>query len=225
MSQDDVWDDPFGDIPVSSVSSPEEFFVEDEPVGKIMEAFESGVKGVTARPETPVGEVPSVVSSAGEPAVEDGAVRSATTAAGGRKVVIPAPHPLPEWADSSPQDTGDIASDHVDYHDLNDVNRDLTRLRIRMHRVRREMRRAAREAVEAKLLYQRQLRRALVQQSGGSAEMRKASAELLCEDLEADMVMKAQVVDEYTSLFRSIRDDIENVKTISYNVRALMSIV
>jgi hypothetical protein len=55
--------------------------------------------------------------------------------------------------------------------------------------------------------------------------MRKASAELLCENLEADMVMKAQVVDEYTSLFRSVRDDIENVKTIAYNVRALMSIV
>lgn len=142
----------------------------------------------------------------------------------GKPIVIGPPNPLPAWGDTDVQDSGDLQGE-VDYQDLDSVNRDLTRLRIRLHRVRRGMRAAAREAVEAKLVYNRALRRALVQQTGGSAEMRKASAELLCEDLEADMVIKQQVVEEYSSLFRAIRDDIENAKTIAFNLRSLMNIV
>ena len=87
------------------------------------------------------------------------------------------------------------------------------------------MREAAREAVEAKLNYHRALRRALIQQSGGTAEMRRATAELLCEDLEAEMVMKQQVAEEFTSVFRSVRDDVENAKTVAYNLRALVNLV
>ena len=143
----------------------------------------------------------------------------------GKRINIPSAKPLPHWDDThlAAQDEGDVVN--LDYADLNAVNRDLVLLRLRLHKVRRAMRQAAREAVEAKLRYQRSLRRALVQQSGGSAEMRKASAELLCEDLEADMVMKSQIVEEYSSLFRSIRDDVENAKTIAYNLRSLINIL
>lgn len=143
---------------------------------------------------------------------------------GGKRTEIPNPQPLPSWESTEIQDWQDGADGGVDYSDLTALNKDLQRLRIRMAKIRREMRRAAREATEAKLLYQRALRRALVQQSGGSAESRKASAELLCEDLEADMVMKAQIAEEYNTLFRSVRDDVENAKVVAYNLRALMSI-
>lgn len=137
--------------------------------------------------------------------------------------MLRAARPLPAWAPTDEQDRGDDDHAQFDYTDLAQVNRDLLRLRSRLHRVRRGMRDAARDAVEAKLAYQRELRRSLVQQSGGSAESRKAAAELLCEDLEADMAMKQQVVDEYNSLFRAVRDDVENAKTIAFNIRALMS--
>ena len=123
------------------------------------------------------------------------------------------------------QDHEDGADGQVDYSDLAAINRDLLRLRVRMNRARRAMRQASRDAVEAKLRYHRALRRALVQQSGGSAETRKAAAELMCEDLEADMVMCAQVADEYTTLFRSVRDDIENAKVVAYNLRALANLL
>lgn len=144
----------------------------------------------------------------------------------GRRSPVPTAPPLPAWADAAPQDHGDGATneDEIDYSDLASLNRDLQRLRIRMNRVRREMRRAQRESIEAKLAYNRALRRALVQQTGGSAETRKANAELLCEELEAVMVMKAQVADEYNTLFRAVRDDIENAKVVAYNLRALTSI-
>jgi hypothetical protein len=163
----------------------------------------------------PVSPAPEVVEESVTPP------RGAPVGGSGRREVIrPAP-PLPAWEDTDMQDAGDAADGEVDYSDLYALNRDLNKLRVRMARVRREMRRAGREALEAKLRYQRALRRALVQQTGGSAESRKASAELLCEELEADMAMRAQVADEFSTLFRSVRDDIENAKVVAYNLRAL----
>lgn len=143
---------------------------------------------------------------------------------GGKREPIPANQPLPAWANPAEQDQYDSADVQVDYQDLASLNRELQGLRIRMARIRREMRNSGRAAVEAKLKYQRALRRALVQQSGGTAEMRKANAELQCEELEADMSMKAQVSEEYVTLFRSVRDDIENAKVVAYNLRALMNL-
>lgn len=146
--------------------------------------------------------------------------------AGGRRTPIAPADPFPAWPTPASQDVGDGVddADTVDYSDLEAVNRDLLRLRVRLNRVRRGMRAAGRDAVEARLTYQRAFRRALVQQSGGSAESRKASAELLCEALEAEMVMKQQVADEFQSLFRNVRDDVENAKVIAYNLRSLMSL-
>lgn len=143
----------------------------------------------------------------------------------GKRPSFPTPPPLPPWGSTEAQDRGDGVDEQIDYSDLDAVNRDLVRLRVRLNRARRGMRQAAREAVEAKLAYHRALRRALVQQSGGTAEMRKATAELMCEELEAEMVMKQQVADEFVSVFRSVRDDVENAKTVAYNIRALVNLV
>lgn len=151
----------------------------------------------------------------------DGMAPRGGPVAGGRPAAWGEAAPLPEWNDPSLQDDEDGADGNLDYSDLSAVTHDLLRQRVRLNRTRRRMRAAAREATEARLRYQRALRRALVQQSGGSAETRRAAAELLCEELEADMVMKQQVADEYSSLFRSVRDDIDNAKTAAYNLRTL----
>jgi len=159
-----------------------------------------------------------------EPAETENSIPRGGPVAGGKRQPIPANRPIPAWASTSQQDAFDSADDQVDYQDLVSLNRELQRLRVRMANIRRAMRDAGREAVEAKMVYQRALRRALVQQSGGTAETRKANAELQCEELEADMAMKAQVSDEYNTLFRSVRDDIENAKVVAYNLRALMNL-
>lgn len=144
--------------------------------------------------------------------------------AGGRRTPVAPSNPLPEWPDPRLQDFGDGLDQDIDYSDLEAVNKDLLALRVRLARVRRGQRSAEREAAEAKMRYQRAFRRALIQQSGGSAESRKAAAELLCEDLEADMVMKQQVADEFSTVFRSVRDDIENAKAVAFNLRSLMNL-
>lgn len=143
--------------------------------------------------------------------------------ADGRRADIPAAKPMPEWPDGSVQDVGDGADGdedgELDYTDLATLNKDLLHLRVRRGKVRRVKRDNDRNAVAAKVAYNRAMRRALVRLTGGSAESRKANAELLCEDLEVDMIMKAQIADEYSTLFKAIRDDEENVKVVSYNLR------
>ena len=212
----DPIDDPFGEdlvesiVPVSDPAS----VLSEEP-----SAVAEIVPEVTPEPAVaaPVTEEPE---ASGETIIPRGG-----PVMGGKREPIPAANPLPAWRSTEYQDQGDVEMEHIDYHDLNDVNKDLLRLRLRLHRARKGLRAAAREATEAKLAYHRSLRRAMVQQTGGSADQRKAQAELLCEDLEADMVMKAQIVDEYSNLFRTIRDDVENAKTVAYNLRALMNIL
>jgi hypothetical protein len=144
--------------------------------------------------------------------------------ADGRRSTIAPAKPMPEWPDGSVQDVGDGADGEdedgdLDYTDLAVLNKDLLHLRVRRAKVRRAKREKDRDAVAAKVAYNRAMRRSLVGQSGGSAESRKANAELLCEDLEVDMIMKAQIADEYSTLFKAIRDDEENVKVVSYNLR------
>ena len=162
-----------------------------------------------------------------EPKEKEKKARTASTASDGRRTEIPEATRIPNWSSSDSQDMGDgVDGDNpdgsIDYKDIESLNHDLLKLRVRQNKVRRAMREASRDAVIAKLTYYRALRRALVQQTGGSAESRKAIAELLCEELEADMVMKNQIAEEYSTLFRSVRDDTENAKVVSYNLRALL---
>lgn len=201
-------DDPFGDIPAAGGPIP---------------AMPSA-----AREPNPFDPEPAVPVKAAAPVAEPAAevvVPRGGPVANGRREAIPAAPPLPAWEDPANQDRGDALDVDVDYSDLAALNRDLLRLRVQMSRVRRAMRTAGRQAVEAKLEYQRALRRALVQQTGGSAETRKAAAELMCEELEAKVITLEKVAEEYNTLFRSVRDDIENAKVVAYNLRVLGNLV
>ena len=145
---------------------------------------------------------------------------------GGKRAVIPPSKQFPRWntqINTPPQDEYDAVDDaeEADYTDLTAVNRDLQKLRVMLNRARRYHRQAEREAIEAQTTYKRALRRALVQQTGGSAETRKANAELMCEELETQTLIKTQEAAEWASRMRTIRDDIDNAKTIAYNLRTL----
>jgi hypothetical protein len=155
-----------------------------------------------------------------EPSSELGRPDRSIPVADGRRQTFQPATKFPAWPAANEEDVEDT----IDYSDLEALNRDLNRLRVRTNRVRLALKKASREAAEAKTNYSRAYRRALVKHSGGSAEARKAMAEITCEELEADMIIKNQIEAEYTTLFRSIRDDVENAKTVAYNLRAIRNI-
>lgn len=147
-------------------------------------------------------------------------------ASGGRRK----PHPGPArpvdanmWGGEPTSADGVDDEETPDYSSLETVNSDLLRLRVRMNRIRREMARSGREAASAKLAYQRAMRRSLIEQSGGTAEIRRAHAEIACEELETVWIVAQQVADEYVSLFRATRDDAENAKTVAFNLRSILN--
>lgn len=153
-----------------------------------------------------------------------GARAGRVATAGRPAAAAPQPPAPPQWQEHPEPFSTDVDDeDTPDYSSLETVNRDLLRLRVRMGRIRREMARAGRDAVTAKLAYQRAMRRALIQQSGGTAEMRRAHAELACEELETRWVTAQQIADEYNTLFRAARDDAENAKTVAFNLRSLVA--
>ena len=180
------------------------------------------VEGAVAAPAAPA--APDQVAA--EVRLADGDVTAPLggVIAGGSRKPFPAAKPLPAGPGTEAQDVRDAVGAEPDYSDLASINRDLLRLRVRMAQVRRAMREASRAGVEARITYQRELRRALVQQSGGSAEMRKAAAELMCEDLEARAIIAEKAAEELVTLYRSVRDDMENAKVVAYNLRVLHSL-
>jgi len=128
------------------------------------------------------------------------------------------------WPQVEHPDIEYVPDEEFDAQDLGAVNRELNRCRARVFRVSRELKTAEREFASAKMTYTRQMRRALVSVSGGSAETRKALAELQCEPYEDAVVISEQVVAEWKKRATDARDDLKAVENLSHNVRAQIDI-
>lgn len=159
-------------------------------------------------------------ASAGQRAERE---RSRSVAMGGQRAQVKPVPEAPQWPDQTTEDMY-IPEEEFDSSDLSVINRELNRCRARLFRVSHSMKDAQRKLREAELLYSRHMRRALVQVSGGTAETRKAVAEMECEPFENDMVVKQQVVEELRKRAQDVRDDLKAVENLSHNARAQMNI-
>lgn len=145
-------------------------------------------------------------------------------AIGGKTADIPPMPAAPTWPGSAGADDEYVPDEQFDAQDLSAVNRELNRCRARIFRISQALRAAQRNAEEADLIYRRHMRRQLVSISGGSAETRKAMAELQCEDYENDVVVAQQIVEELKKRSTDARDDLKAVENLSHNVRAQIDI-
>jgi ethanolamine utilization protein EutA (predicted chaperonin) len=110
-------------------------------------------------------------------------------------------------------------SPDVDYTDLSSVNRELQNLRIRLHRLRIELKNADRQALKTRYAYEARKKRTLISLSGGSAGEREAMAELLAESEYTEMLIASAVAKEITNHNRDIRTELETLREISNNLR------
>ena len=178
----------------------------------------NGRSGVPAPPVVPAADVTASAD------VDGAKARARGVASGGKQVELPANLPsAPHWPGSGGPEDEYVPDEEFDASDLMNVNREINRARARLFRVSASMRGAQRKCAEADLLYRRQLRRALVQVSGGSAEIRKAVAELQCEPHENALIVAVQVADEYKKRAMDVRDDLKALENLSHNVRAQMN--
>lgn len=146
-------------------------------------------------------------------------------AAGGARATIPTPHPLPEWPTEGPVlpiGEEDISVDALDVFTLNQM---MLGARRSLFHASERLKGAQRAHADAEMRYKRAFRRFLVTVSGGSAETRRAMAEIHCEEFENDMVVTGQIVEELKRHAQDCRDNLKAIENISHNLRAQMSVL
>ena len=110
-------------------------------------------------------------------------------------------------------------AEDVDYGDLRAVNKEIVDLRIRLHRIRKELKQADRMALKAKYSYEQDKKRVWIGISGGSDKSREAMAELLCEEAYSYYLVASTVAKEVMQHSRDIRTELDALKEISNNLR------
>lgn len=153
--------------------------------------------------------------------------RSAGVALAGRPVTLEefdTPKAFPNWPTASPDDEYIPYVQEADYTDLSLLNRDINRTRAMSFRVKNAVAEARRVEVEAADRYRKALNRQLIGLSGGTAEQRKAIAEVLTEDLNTQYLVAEAMVKEQVSLSYTVSRDLETLKTLADNLRKQMSL-
>lgn len=112
-----------------------------------------------------------------------------------------------------------VPPEDVDYSDLSAVNREIQMLRIRLHRIRIELKDTERTASRFKYAYEAGKRRVMISLSGGSAGEREAMAELMCEEDYTKYLVSSTVSKEIMQHNRDIRTELEALREISNNLR------
>jgi hypothetical protein len=107
----------------------------------------------------------------------------------------------------------------VDMTDLKDVNKEINNLRIRIHRIRKELDKANRISLLAKYQYEQEKKRILIGLSGGSDKQREAIAELMCEELLGKSLVSQAVAQELANHSRDTRYELDALKELSNNLR------
>lgn len=111
-----------------------------------------------------------------------------------------------------------------DFTDLNAATRELLRLRVLLHRVRRQLDDARRSEAEAFAAQKNHYNREFILTSGGTEALRRAYAEIKNEQYMTRLIVAQAVAKEKMELSRTIGKEIEALKTICDNIRKQMSI-
>lgn len=131
--------------------------------------------------------------------------------------IVPLPPPNSVTITSAYADY--VPAEDIDYTDLGSLNRELSSLRIRLHRIRIEVKEADRQVLRMKYAYEGKKKRILVGLSGGSAVEREAMADLMCEAEYTQVLVAQTVAKEISNHSRDLRGDLETLREISNNLR------
>lgn len=112
----------------------------------------------------------------------------------------------------------------VDLTDLSQLNMEISKLRVRLHRIRIELRVAKRKALEKKFVYDSARKRCLIGISGSSSTQRDALADLMVEQEYTDYLVANAVADEIYQNSRDLRTELDALRELSNNQRRQIEI-
>jgi hypothetical protein len=113
----------------------------------------------------------------------------------------------------------------IDFTDLQNINRELVNLRIRLHQVRNDYKKAKRVATHLKYVYESEKKFIWIQLSGGSDKTRESLAEMMCQDTYTEYLVAQTVADEMKDMSATLRIELDALKEISNNQRRQIDIM
>lgn len=137
--------------------------------------------------------------------------------------MYPPSAPIPKWPEATIEDEY-IPANIDDFTDLNAATRELLRLRVLLHKARKQLDYARRMETEAMVSQRQHYARELISVSGGTEATRKAFAEIQNESYMSHVLVAQAVAKEKMELSRTFVKEIEALKTICDNIRKQMSI-
>lgn len=113
----------------------------------------------------------------------------------------------------------------VDFSDLQNINKEIVNLRIRLHQVRNDYKKAKRVATHLKYVYESEKKFIWIQLSGGSDKTRESMAEMMCQDQYTEFLVAQTVADEMKDMSTTLRIELDALKEISNNQRRQIDIM
>lgn len=113
----------------------------------------------------------------------------------------------------------------IDFTDLQNINQEILKLRIRLHQVRNDYKMAKRVATHLKYVYESQKKYTWIQLSGGSDKTRESMAEMMCQDQYTEYLVAQTVADEMKDMSAALRVELDALKEISNNQRRQIDIM
>jgi hypothetical protein len=116
----------------------------------------------------------------------------------------------------------DYRSQIIDHESLEKLNASINAARLALFRVADELNKAERAERKAKVEYDREWRRAYLRTVGKTETIKKANADLQCEELENRYIEHEQMKNELSRLSFTLRTELQTLQTVGNNVRQQM---
>lgn len=113
----------------------------------------------------------------------------------------------------------------IDFTDLQNINKEIVNLRIRLHQVRNDYKKAKRVATHLKYVYESEKKFIWIQLSGGSDKTRESMADMMCQDAYTEYLVAQTVADEMKDMSTTLRIELDALKEISNNQRRQIDIM
>jgi hypothetical protein len=112
----------------------------------------------------------------------------------------------------------------VDFSDLANINLEINKLRIRIHQVRNDYKKAKRITVHLKYMYEQEKKRIMIQVTGASEKIKEAMADIMVQDSYTEFLVADTLCNELAEMSRVLRTELDALKEISNNQRRVIDI-
>lgn len=132
---------------------------------------------------------------------------------------------LPQFKNWKMKTAYDYENEIGDYESIEQLNSTINQARLALFKTAESINKYERLERSAKAEYERAHRRALLQSTAKTADERRARADLMCENLENELLLHSQIKDELIRFSHSLRLELQTLQTLGNNIRQQLRVL